>query len=290
MNSGIVLLILAEIGFASSTVFAKLVTQTSEISSFEITFARFIFGVIAGFIYLKKERQSFKPHKLSLLIWRGILNSAAVILLYSAAQYTTITNANMLNMTYPAFTFLVAPFINKDKSSPVLLIFLVLSMTGIWLVVNPHFNKINYGDFLGLASGIISAFAVCTLKEARKHDGTFTIVFYMMGTGAIITGIFAIPGFIIPHGISTVYLLLSAFLGVIAQIFITSGYKHVTAKSGSLVSSSRIIFAALLGVSVFSDPVSFMIVSGGILILISIIGVTLLQNRQGKSGIIIPED
>ena len=284
MNIGIILLILAELCFASSTVFAKILTQSSNISTFEITFARFFFGVIAAFVYLKKEKQSFKPNKLSLLIMRGVLNCIAVVLFYFAAQYTTITNANMLNMTYPAFIFLVAPFINREKSSPVLLIFLILTMAGIYFVVNPTFSNLNIGDMIGLASGFASALAVCTLREARKHDNTFIILFYMMGTGAILNGILVIPNFVVPTGMVAVHLLASALLGVLGQIFITSGYKYVTAKSGSLVSSARIIFAAILGVSIFADPVSFRIMSGGILILISIVGVSLVQNRINKKA------
>jgi drug/metabolite transporter (DMT)-like permease len=285
MNAGIILLLLAEVCLTSSTAFSKLTTQTSDISSFEVTFARFFFGVIAAFIYLKKEHQSFKPNRLNLLIWRGALNCCSVVLLYLAAQYTTITNANMLTMTYPAFIFLVAPFINREKSSPILIVFLILSMAGTYLVVNPDFNNLNIGDAIGLLSGMVGAFAICTLREARKHDNTFIILFYMMGTGAILNAIILIPVFVIPKGIAAVYLILSGLLGVIGQIFITSGYKHVTANSGSLVSSSRIIIALILGVSIFSDPLSLKIITGGIMILISIIGVSIVQNRiKGKAA------
>jgi drug/metabolite transporter (DMT)-like permease len=282
---------LAELCFSSSTVMVKFISQVSQISVFEITFFRFFLGVIVAFFYLAKERETFKPNKLNLLIWRGILNCSAVVLLYMAAKYTTITNANMINMTYPAFIFLIAPFINKERSSPVLFIFLILTMIGIFLVVTPTFNKINFGDFIALASGIASALAVCTLKEARKHDDTFIILFYMMGVGAIMNLILIIPNFIWPKGIALAYLLISAVLGVLGQVFITSGYKFITAKSGSLISSSRIIFSVILGVYFFADPLSLKIIGGGILILASIISVTMFQNQINKKAeAAIPEN
>ena len=165
-------------------------------------------------------------------------------------------------------------------------------MTGIFLVVSPAFNKIKIGDVIGLLSGVASALAVCTLKEARKHDNTFIILFYMMGVGAILNFILIIPNFIIPHGMVAVNLFASALLGILGQVFITSGYKHVTAKSGSLVSSSRIIFAVLLGVFIFSDPLTVKIIAGGLMILASIISVTLIQNRiiKKNEAIEIPEN
>jgi drug/metabolite transporter (DMT)-like permease len=279
MYKGIILLLLAELCFSSATVFAKFMTQISTVSTLETTFFRFLFGVILAFFYLKKRKITFNPKKLNLVIWRGILNSASVIFFFLAVQYTTITNANMLNMTYPAFILLVAPFINKEKTSPVFIIFLILTMIGVFLVINPDFEKINIGDIFGLMSGIIAAFGISTLREASKYDNTFSILFYLMGIGTILNLIIIIPVFQIPTGLTAVYVFISAILGVIGQVFLTAGYKYISAKSGSLVSTSRIIFAMIFGVFLFSDPLSLRIIIGGVLIMISIISVTLLKNK-----------
>jgi drug/metabolite transporter (DMT)-like permease len=285
MNRGILYLILAEVCFSSATVFAKLVGQLSSIPTVEITFTRFFFGVIVGFAYLKKSGGSFRPNRLSLLIWRGVLNCAAVFLFFLAVRYTTVTNANMLNMSYPAFIFLIAPFINREKSSPFHLIFLIATIAGIYLVVNPNFDTFNTGDIIALISGFAAALAVCTLREARKYDGTFTILFYMMGTGAVINGIALVPQFVLPKAdAACFFLVISGLVGVLGQVFITSGYKHVTAKSGSLVSSARIVFAAVMGISIFGDPLSLRIAAGGALILLSISCVSLFQNKASGKG------
>jgi len=277
---GIIFLVLAELCFSSATVFAKFAYNLSGIPGIESTFFRFFFGVIVAFVYLKKEKISFRPVKLNLVVWRGVLNSVAVIFFFMAVQYTTITNANMLNMTYPAFIFLVAPFINKEKTSPVFIVFLIMTMIGIFLVINPDFNKINIGDIFGLLSGIIAAFGVSTLREASKFDSTFSILFYLMGIGTIINLVFLIPVFVVPKGISLVYVLSSGIIGVIGQVFITRGYKYISAKSGALVSSSRIIFAVILGFCFFAEVLSIRILIGGILILTSIICITIIQNRM----------
>ena len=61
------------------------------------------------------------------------------------------------------------------------------------------------------------------------------------------------------------------------QVFLTMGYKNVSAKAGSMVSSSRIIFAATMGFFFFSEALSVRIVGGGILIIAAIIGISALQ-------------
>jgi drug/metabolite transporter (DMT)-like permease len=60
------------------------------------------------------------------------------------------------------------------------------------------------------------------------------------------------------------------------------GYKNVTAKAGSMVSSSRIIFAALMGFFFFSESFSLRIILGGLMIITSIIGVSALQRVNAE--------
>jgi drug/metabolite transporter (DMT)-like permease len=285
MYKGVLLLISAEFCFALATVFAKFVTKNSNISGVEITFFRFFFGFFLALFYMIKTKESFKPKKINLLIQRGVYNSVAVIFFFLAIQYTSITNANMLNLTYPVFIFFVAPFINKEKTNPLIVLFLIFTMAGIFLVVNPDFNKINIGDIFGLLSGITAAFGVASLKEARKYDSTFTILFYLMAIGIIINFFVMIPNFIFPKGFVLVNLVFSALIGVIGQVFITSGYKYIGAKAGSLVSGSRIIFAVILGVCIFSEPFTIKIICGGILILLSIICVSFFSQDKKNANI-----
>ncbi|NJK97217.1 MAG: EamA family transporter, partial [Bacteroidales bacterium] len=106
MYKGIILLLLAELCFASSTVFAKLVTNTSDISGVEIAFFRFLIGFIASAYTVYRLKIPLKPHNTKLVLWRAFLNTTAADLLFLAVQHTSITNANMLNMTYPVFIFI----------------------------------------------------------------------------------------------------------------------------------------------------------------------------------------
>ncbi len=89
--------------FALSTVFTKFVTNSSDIKGVEITFARFFIGFIVVALYVYHEKIPLKPYRISLIIWRGVLNTVAFMLFFTSLQYTTVTNANMLNMTYPVF-------------------------------------------------------------------------------------------------------------------------------------------------------------------------------------------
>ena len=273
---------LSELCFTISTVFSKLLTDSSKVSALEITFARFFLGFIVVSIVVYKNSISLAPNKISLLIWRGLLNTLAVILFFLASQYTTITNTHMLNMTYPFFIFLFSPlFFRSEKMSPWMYLILVVALVGIWLVIDPNWNAINKGDLFGLLSGIISAFAIITLNMARRNDSTPVILFYLMAIGTLINGLVMLPVFVWPQGRQWLLLMASAAVGVIGQICITYGYKYITARTGSLISTSRILYAVLLGMLIFSEDMTLRIATGGLAIVLSIVAVTWLQKPTG---------
>jgi drug/metabolite transporter (DMT)-like permease len=283
MYRGIAFILLSELCFTVSTIFSKLLTNSSSISAIEITFGRFFLGFLIVSVTIYKNAISIVPNKISLLIWRGVLNTAAVILFFLASQYTTITNTHMLNMTYPFFIFLFSPlFFKTEKTSPWMYLILIAALGGVWLVINPSWQLVNKGDLFGLMSGIISAFAIITLNLARKSDSTPVILFYLMGIGTVLNGLVMIPVFVLPHGVEWLMLLASAFVGVLGQVFITYGYKYITARAGSLVSTSRILYAVLLGMVIFGENLTLRIAAGGFAILASIVAVTWLNRPESE--------
>ncbi|MCK5096989.1 MAG: hypothetical protein KAR45_02740 [Desulfobacteraceae bacterium] len=50
------------------------------------------------------------------------------------------------------------------------------------------------------------------------------------------------------------FLLICAFFSIAGQYLITIGFKYVTAIEGGIISSTRILLAAILGPFIVSDP------------------------------------
>jgi drug/metabolite transporter (DMT)-like permease len=70
-------------------------------------------------------------------------------------------------------------------------------------------------------------------------------------------------------------LILSGFFGIAGQLAITWGYTYIRAREGGIISTSKILFATVLGYLIFDDPISLSIVLGGLLICIAMAGVSL---------------
>ncbi|MFH0974343.1 MAG: DMT family transporter [Spirochaetota bacterium] len=289
MIKDVLYILLSALSFALSTVFAKLVMDASDISAMELTFLRFFAGFALAAVYVAVKKLSLKPQSVKNVGMRSIFNVGAAIFFFLAVEYSTVTKSNILNMTYPIFVFLLAPYVNKEKVPVLHYFFLVLGMAGIYFVVMPdvsefYLSNINKGDIYGFLSGLLAGFAVAYLREARKYDSTFVILFYHMGIGTLITLALAFRGFMIPHGIVLIYVILTVITSVAGQVFITLGYKSINAAAGSLISCSRILIAALLGVTIFSDPLTLKIIAGGVLITVSLTGVSgIIEGRKKQA-------
>lgn len=267
MLKGAFYLFMAELVFALSSVFAKYAIQDSEISGIQVVFFRFVFGVVLAYYLVKRSGESFKPNSVKLVVLRAIFNTVSAMLFYFSLAYTTVTNTNMLSMTYPIWIVLFAPLVLGEQFRKRNLLFVSIAVVGIYLVVHPNFASINLGDVTALICGVAAAASIMTLREARKGDSTNLIIFYLMAIGLFINLAFVIPVWANPTPIQWMHIILSSIFGLMAQFFITHGYKYIEATKGSLVSSVRIVIAMVLGVVLFADNITLQIIIGTILIL-----------------------
>ncbi len=275
------LLLLSSLCFALSTVFAKFAhIAWPGLSGFQVSFFRFVVGFAFMAVFVRLRGKSVRPNKVGLVVWRGILNTAAVLTLYVSLRYTTVTKANMLNWSSPVFIFLMSPFINRERPSLLKYFHLLIAMIGLYFVVAPDFSSVNAGDVSAFASAILGAAAVCVLRESRKYDDSYVILFYLMAIGFVLNGLVALPVFVFPPPRVWIFILASAVSGFLAQIAITVGTKHFEAAPGSLIMESGILFSTALGVFIFDDPLTAGLVFGGALIVVSLVGVSGIFDRK----------
>lgn len=252
--------------FSVNILIVKMLTESTDIPVVEITFARFFFGLIVVSAYILWSGAPFRPVNKKILYLRGFLNALAVLILFYSVQYTSITNANILNMTYPIFVALLSHTLIGERFHPSAFIPLLLTAVGIYMVIQPDLGSIRPGDAIGLVSGLVAALAIIYLRVLRKTDETVVILFYLFAVGSLFLLLPLIPLFVMPDLDAAVLLLLCSVSGVAAQYFLTEGYRFISAVGGSIVSASRVYIASFFGVIFFNDPVNLMLFIGTLFI------------------------
>lgn len=272
---GFIILLFSGIFFSFSSYFTKIVTNMTSMSGVITSFSRYLLGAIIMFIYIIASKKTFKSNDFKPVIQRAVYNSLSIVLFSAALGYTTMTNANLLKQTYPVFVVLLVPLMLKEeKIKKSTYLYLVLIMVGSYIVADPSFGNINKGDLLSIIAAVIAGISIIYLKKARINNEGYLIVFYVMLIGTFVNIPFAINDLLNFEVSALHYVMISAILGGLGQVFLTWGFKYVDSATGSLISSGRIVISTLMGIVLLNEPFNSRIIIGMILILGSLVGLS----------------
>ena len=240
--------------FYLATVIIRWAEPHTDIETPFFVFGRFFLGFLIVSLTMLAQKQRLKPARWHLLIGRMIANTLSVFCFYMAVEVASVAEANILNMTYPLFVALFSWFFLKDQRDVLSLLILAVAFCGIWMVLSPGDVKVRWENLWGLISGISGAAAILYLNISRRYHDSQTILFFLFGLGALLIFILYHDTFFIPNAQEFGFLFSSSAAGVAGQYLLTYGFLYVTALEGSIISSSRILLAALLGPVLVADP------------------------------------
>jgi drug/metabolite transporter (DMT)-like permease len=240
--------------FYFSTVVIRWSREAVAIDSAYFAFFRFLLGFLVVCVIMALKQQGPVPKRYHLLIGRTIGNCVAVYCFYQAVRYTSVAEANILNMTYPIFVVILSWILLRHQRDPVAVAMVVLAVAGVWLILQPGRMGLGLSSLWGIGSGVSAAFAIVYLNLSRQHHDANTVLFYMFGLGSVLMFLFFRRHFFWPDGAEFYYLALCGGAGIAGQFLITLGFRYVTAVEGGVISSTRILLAALLGPWLAADP------------------------------------
>lgn len=240
--------------FYLSTVAIRWASPHVSLAPSFFVFARLFLGFIVICAVLLISGKKLAPRRYHFLIGRTISNLASVYFFYKAVTLTSVAEANILNMTYPLFVALFSWVLLKEERDLTSVGIVLLAFAGIWLILSPENLSMSLNNLWGLASGFTAAFAVIYLNLSCKYHDTETILFYMFGLGSVMIYLVFYKEIFFPNFLEFYYLSISGLLGIGGQYLFTLGFQYVTAVEGGIISSTRILLAALLGPFLVSDP------------------------------------
>lgn len=255
---------------------ARLDGVTADSANF--VFGRFFLGFVTIGILLVVKKRPPKPVNWHYLIGRTVANTMAVYCFFKAVDLTSVAEGNILNMTYPLFVALVSWFTLKDERNRTAIFVVLIAFAGVMMILAPDmarsglFAHFNPNALWGLASGLSASVAIIYLNLSRRVHSTETTLFFMFAMGCVILFLLFKERITWPDRQAFFFIALCSVVSVMGQVFITFGFRFVTAVEGSIISSSRILLAALLGPIIAAEPAlpplgwlgAFLIFSGNV--------------------------
>ena len=275
--------IAASILYGLIGIFIKLITDMP-IGS--IIFFRILFALAAITLYLFVSGRFSElrlKEKKSYLLMLGLFEAAAVLANFYAIRYTTVSIAVLLLYTTPIYVTLLSPLVLKESITQRSIIALVISITGVVMVVQPQTlqNGINIiGVALGLASGLLFALMILTSRKIKDiYTGTSQATWSMI-VSLIVFSPFA---FAVSMDVLKDHMQLLILFGLIPTaiggILYFSGLRLIKAQSASIISLLEPVSAVVFAFLILSEPVEYTTALGGGLIFLG----AFITSREGIS-------
>ena len=273
MNNGVLLAIFSALVFSIMNALIKAASLT--IPSAEIVFFRSAIGTVLILGLMWQAKVHFSMTGIPLLVLRGLFGAFYLLAFVYTIAHIPLADAAILVYLSPFFVIIMSRLVLGECLPERAHLLLPVILLGVTLVINPFdFNSFNMYAIAGVASAIFAAGASITIRHLSKKHHTYEIVFYFLFTALLVSGYLIKDNFVMPQGITWVYLIAIGVVSLIGQIFLTKAFTH---ENAALVASTRyvgLVFNVLWGVIFWQEIPDWMTALGGVLILVACIALS----------------
>ena len=280
VKKGIMYILMAAFSFAMMSIFVRL---SGDLPVMQKSFFRNFFAVFFAGITLLRSGEKFRIQKGSFkdLSGRCVFGTIGLVSNFYAIDHLGIADANMLNKMSPFFAMLMSIPLIKEIPSKFDWLAVTIAFTGALFVIKPTAGIASAPAFVGLASGFCAGTAYAFLRRlGKKGERGSVIVFCFSAFSTLVAVPFMIFDYQPMSWMQLVYLMLASLGGLGGQLSITAAYRSAPAKEISVFDYSQVIFAAFLGVLLFSEVPDIWSVIGYVMI----IGIAVLRWHFARGG------
>jgi drug/metabolite transporter (DMT)-like permease len=250
--------------FGIMVLFVKIVSGA--IPAAQILFVRAVFGIVVILLVMLFKFRRIQIKNMNMLVVRGVFGGLAVFLYFTAISRIPLSSAAMLSNAYPLFATLFSAILIKEKPNFDSILALLVAFLGMYLILDPHFGKIDIGYLLAIAAAVFGGVAVMAVRELRKTDSSWIIVFAQMAGAFVFCVPFLPIGFRVPNLTDIILLLLIAIIGLLAQLAFTNPFKYIHVAEGSIVALAQAAFAVLFAILFLGEALSLLFIFGALLV------------------------
>ena len=293
-NIGPALIILAGCFWGSMGIFVRRLSgfgfSPIQIVTLRITVAALVFCLVL----LAKDRSGFRIALRDLPLFLGL--GFGSILFFTVCYFSAITimplsTAAILLYTSPIWIMLMSALFFREKLNSVKLAALALAFAGCVLVSGISGERLTLtGLLLGLGSGIgYGLYSILGTVALRRYSPytvtTYTFLFAAAGAWLVCGPADMVSKFNAADNVPGLLLfcvLTGLITAVVPFLAYTLGLRTVEAGRAGILATVEPLVAALVGIIVFSEPLTLLSGLGIVLILAAV--VLLNRNRSGQTS------
>lgn len=245
-----------------------------------IFFSSVISVLVAGSLLFREDLRRSIPSKKRLfpLFALGPLSLINSYSFFYSYKNTTVANAVLTHYTAPLFVAILAPILLKERLTPKIVLALIMSMTGLWIMFNPSTKDIlslflsgdrnTRGIISGLLSGIAYAFIVITFRIFSQNYHPLILTFAQN----LIISLILLPFSYLSKGLVQglwAIITMGIVHSTIAPGLYFRGLRTVSANRAAILGYLEPLCAILLGFVFLDEVIGIRTIIGGSMILFS---------------------
>jgi drug/metabolite transporter (DMT)-like permease len=241
------------------------------------TFYRQAAGMIVlAPIILRDPVGAFRTTRPGILLFRSGAGTVGMILAFWAYQEMPLAEANALSFTRTLWIVPLAIFVLGEKIGAWRLGATFVGFIGVLIMLQPSIaNAVGWPAAAALASAALFAMTVTGMKlMTRDHSVTVLMVW-----SAVLGFVLAIPLAVVewrwPAPVDLALLAAMGVLGIVTQVCYIKGMALGDAAAMAPIDYTRLVFAILFGLVIFSEVPNWMTILGALIVIGSTLVITL---------------
>ncbi|PCH85752.1 MAG: EamA family transporter [Piscirickettsiaceae bacterium] len=267
-------MILSAFAFSIMALFVKAVGR-SGIPILEIVAARSVVSLLLSYFLLKHQGLPVLGNRKGLLFARGMVGFIALMCVFYSMTHLPLAKATVLQYLHPMFTAMLALWFLNERLTKGALICVGLSFVGLLFILQPDvsFSMVEaVGDgfaiFVAVLGAFGSAIAYTLVRSLNKTEHPLVIILYFPLVSLPISLVFLWGNFVLPEGITWLYLLLIGLATQVGQWGLTKSMQTETAGRATSFSYLQVVFAIVFGLVLFDEvPSMATLLGAGFIIL-----------------------
>ena len=248
-----------------------------------ICFYRCLMGLIIITPFVAKNNfQALQTDNMRLQIFRALINIISMICWFSAIGMMHFEKATALGFTTPLFTTVLAVLILGEVIRFHRTAALLLGFIGILIIIRPGYMPFEFGTILMLIASFSFSFVLIFVKKLSATDSSLTIIFYHL---LYMTPAFFILSLFYWENISLNQLIIFSLMGasgLLSHWCLAQAFKMSDTTFVMPLQFTKLIWASLIGLFIFSEQPDIWTWVGGVIIFISVVYITYREAFKKK--------
>jgi len=248
-----------------------------------ICFYRCLMGLIIITPFVAKNNfQALQTDNMRLQIFRALINIISMICWFSAIGMMHFEKATALGFTTPLFTTVLAVLILGEVIRFHRTAALLLGFIGILIIIRPGYMPFEFGTILMLVASLSFSFVLIFVKKLSATDSSLTIIFYHL---LYMTPAFFILSLFYWENINLNQLIIFSLMGasgLLSHWCLAQAFKMSDTTFVMPLQFTKLIWASLIGLFIFSEQPDIWTWIGGIVIFISVVYITYREAFKKK--------